>query len=442
LRPVIRRTCEYIRGREVQVLRWVRFDPDLGIIPGGARENLSNLGNEIAPSLHPESHQAVDFVTGNASLYDALRGREDWPESEKRDRILQELLAPILVAYLNRTREIEYEDPTDVKARMDAIVRQVRRIREVRYDEDSFDTIFGQVASELRSRRVPVARLSPIMNVRLDSDPITFRPGLRLRRIESEDGERWINVARPPIATGGMFAALHFQCIVEETWDHDVDGELSAGPSDDAQRVITAVRLIAEQETKITVPFSEHLPLGVLWTRKFGHFGFGPSQGWPGNRLTIEAAKAPGIRTLWAQLRDSINAERLAVARRRWDGADERFRDDDRLIDYWIALESLFSTRDEPTEITYRTSMRIAAFTGETPEERVSVKGLMSKSYQCRSDIVHGKNVTPARLREQVVQTRTYLRRSLLKALGSNAPLDAKGIDSLLLKRPPLPEEH
>ena len=65
---------------------------------------------------------------------------------------------------------------------------------------------------------------------------------------------------------------------------------------------------------------------------------------------------------------------------RRWSSAIERWRGEDRLIDYWVALEALFCPTDNQ-EIKYRASLRIATLLGDTPTRRQELYDAVRHSY-------------------------------------------------------------
>ena len=78
----------------------------------------------------------------------------------------------------------------------------------------------------------------------------------------------------------------------------------------------------------------------------------------------------------------------LDIPIRYFDYAHTRERPEDKLIDYMIAFEGLFIK--EKAELSYRLSLRVAAFLGENPGEKGKIFSLMRKAYKLRSDIVHG----------------------------------------------------
>ena len=96
-------------------------------------------------------------------------------------------------------------------------------------------------------------------------------------------------------------------------------------------------------------------------------------------------------RPLFRRLYDGLAAVMVQadIALRRFDMANERETPEDRVVDYWVALESLFSRRGE-TELRYRFAMRIAYFMEEQSDRRLDLFNRLYDAYQVRSDILHG----------------------------------------------------
>jgi hypothetical protein len=78
----------------------------------------------------------------------------------------------------------------------------------------------------------------------------------------------------------------------------------------------------------------------------------------------------------------------LDIPLRYFNYAHKREKTEDKLIDYMIAFESLFIK--EKAELSYRLSLRVAAFLGGDHTEKGRIFKLMRKAYGIRSDIVHG----------------------------------------------------
>jgi hypothetical protein len=149
------------------------------------------------------------------------------------------------------------------------------------------------------------------------------------------------------------------------------------------------------------------------------------------------------IVAVWNRLQETNVAKELDLSFTRWFGAGDRLHDADRLIDYWIGFESLFSP-DSTQEVKFRASLRIAAYLGETFDERKTIYEDMRLSYDWRSAVVHGnKPETQKKLNNRGTlqitsgRTRAYLRKALLKLLKSEESLriDPKESELLLLQR-------
>jgi hypothetical protein len=80
------------------------------------------------------------------------------------------------------------------------------------------------------------------------------------------------------------------------------------------------------------------------------------------------------------------------VVRRRFNLAQERELNEDRVIDYVICLEALFSEPEEKTEIAYRLGLRAAKFLADHPDSRRALHNFFKESYNVRSAIVHGSH--------------------------------------------------
>jgi hypothetical protein len=168
---------------------------------------------------------------------------------------------------------------------------------------------------------------------------------------------------------------------------------------------------------------------------------WGPSLRLQGLTATIDDSRGTRLINLWQHLQGCPNVEKVALAFKRWSETAERLVNEDKLIDYWVALESLFAS-DSNQEVKFRASLRIAAFLGKTPDKRKEIYTDMRNSYDWRSAIVHGDFRKPNKIKElnkkcplhQITEkTRSYLRESILRFLESNEVLDPTGIELQLL---------
>jgi hypothetical protein len=98
----------------------------------------------------------------------------------------------------------------------------------------------------------------------------------------------------------------------------------------------------------------------------------------------------------------------------RFSSARSRTRPSDRLIDYWIGLESLFSKEGESQELSYKYAIRIAHYVGKDQTSRLDFFSSMTKAYGARSKVVHGKKVKGLQEAERAAER--ALRESLRRA--------------------------
>jgi hypothetical protein len=138
--------------------------------------------------------------------------------------------------------------------------------------------------------------------------------------------------------------------------------------------------------------------------------------------------------TLDASARRLSRSGQLAL--RRYAIAVERSDPFDQLIDFWVGLEALFLP-DGQAELSFRAAIRIAAFLGETGEQRVELQNFVKRSYGLRSKIVHGSlkhtAEADAEVRESAQETGHLLRRALLKVLAAPEQFSPSKIEEELL---------
>lgn len=148
--------------------------------------------------------------------------------------------------------------------------------------------------------------------------------------------------------------------------------------------------------------------------------------------LTIDADDAQTLRSLLGRLRavelaDTEARRRFDLALTRLNTAAQRASIEDRLIDYWIALETLFA-HDGRAEISYRARTRVARYISDNIDERKQIAQTLSRSYDRRSKVVHGDK-PKADLAGLTTETGEILRRALRRMLESGEAIDVEMLD-------------
>ena len=329
--------------------------------------------------------------------------------------------------------------------------RYFHAVKDARFDEEIFSSLANIFLTEIGTQEAQVINITPVIGLSLASDSISVSQDASLRRITDDELEEWINqeelmstVMRMP----NSFLPLRtvdlpsFEYGIETRYEYPL--RLSIGSSmpkvvDDTPKILTALRLMTNK--RMRTPFTQQKTSGVMGFGGFTTYGQAPLL--PGDDTA--SLSEEDERTL-LRIITGINAtgedSLLTLSLRRWDIQSERFRDDDKLLDCWIAFEALV-TPDSNEGLRFRASLRVASFVGEPPAHPTDIYADMKTSYDWRSAIIHGdqdrmrnlEKKTP--LTQVVTRTRGYLQKLLLKVLVMEDPNSFKPseIEKRMLER-------
>jgi len=137
-----------------------------------------------------------------------------------------------------------------------------------------------------------------------------------------------------------------------------------------------------------------------------------------GTTYKITAQEVNGLKEFWSRFKsfNFINNKSLEIAIKRFNYAYERPKSEDKLIDFFVSLEAMFLTGSERTELSYRLSIRIAKFLGDSPTMKNEIFSDIRKAYDVRSEIVHGSSkIKPEKLVEIEPKIEQYTRLAIIK---------------------------
>jgi len=283
-----------------------------------------------------------------------------------------------------------------------------------------------------------------LTSVQMTLPSFTVDNGLVIRQITSDDVEGWINEWALP-SVRGLSDTPNFldpKCALEIHYRESlVEPHRGAflEVEEKKNRLLTALQLVTERN--VHVDFTTKKTASAF--RRHG--GLNQSGMWL-NRLTystlLDLPELNNVKAIYHLLQTSLNVALLNLPIRRFVSASDRISDEDRLIDYWIALESLFG--ESGAEISFSISLRIAGFLRETVESRQQVYDEMRHSYSWRSALVHGntwdqkvgrKLSKKSDLASTTAITRTYLHESIEKLLRMNQGFALNLLDVDLFSR-------
>lgn len=177
-------------------------------------------------------------------------------------------------------------------------------------------------------------------------------------------------------------------------------------------RLITALRLLKKERIGlIRIYYAFALPCRS-WKVIEAPPGTKISEEHLGSSFDLSETDEEELKHLWSLLGRLEGVGYLVVSIRRLNFAYERERLEDRWIDYFISLESLYSKAAELTEVTHRLATRVSrALIDGSLEDKKELRRKIKRWYTIRSKIVHG--IQTSLNTEQLQDLEEVLRRSV-----------------------------
>jgi hypothetical protein len=305
------------------------------------------------------------------------------------------------------------------------------------WDDEAFEEVFADLVRHLERESIPVELIAPLENFESDLGQVKVDQATRIAALDDE-------LAAELLERFGGAGGLGFQHVSAAdllNWSHlirfeTIERHPMAGPPEPARPVIpdlvTALRLL--RESGVRAPFVYRRPLRRTFVAASWGLSHGLTGSWfPfGTNLDFAADDVPVVVALHRRLGEIEHGNdeakrRFELAVGRINTSAERVSTEDRLIDYWIALETLF-VPDSRGEISFRARTRVARFVTADLAERKQISETLSRSYDRRSKIVHGDKPradTPTLTNE----TGELLRRALRKMLEEGEAVDLGELD-------------
>ncbi len=265
----------------------------------------------------------------------------------------------------------------------------------------------------------------PLHNFTSDADVVIFDDRLFLRRLDDVDKD---GLRLPYTGAESSFVAVVTDRIIKN-WTHCVSVRWTDGVAvPDHDRLLTAFGRMNAVVTALHVLHAGQvaLPLNYSWQRNVKRVTAGtlirmlPFQKSPAYHLG--AGELESLQALLVA-HEATTERGYCLATRRLDLSYDRLQEEDRLIDFWIALEALFAPDGRRGEIRYKVSRRIAFGLSDERANRLRIADVVKRSYDARSRIVHGDSI--ANLKSIVDETEEMLRAALrwwLEREGSRNP--------------------
>ncbi len=184
-----------------------------------------------------------------------------------------------------------------------------------------------------------------------------------------------------------------------------------------AQAALLALRLIKENPVGIV---SYHWIIPDQPFRK-GGFSIVLPPDFTGERSVLTQEDAPVLSNLFKKAKKAYENQELTAAITRFEDSYTRLKSEDKLIDYWGALEALFFSlipKEYVSSMGDTVASNIAYYIGNRESERRSIYAFISRSHKARGYFVHGqRGKRPENLDLTIKKTEQYLRTALRKRI-------------------------
>jgi hypothetical protein len=297
------------------------------------------------------------------------------------------------------------------------------------FQQSVFDTTYQAFEDFFHSETFTYRFFAPVTGLKMETEKLEIDPNLAIVRVSEQEKEEFLSEipAFYPInstATTHDSALEYFQEYPKIIGDHDTP--FTEHPLEAVKRkfaeLCSALRLFKQGS----------LAFNHIWMQNttFSLEGIGPTHNpYSAPRLfdsyTLLNAEIADFLAFWQTYRQAVNnpLKRLPGAISRFNFSYERYRPEDRLVDYVVAFEGLLL--GDQQELRYKLALRGAALLSETATERKAIFEELSEAYKQRNNVVHGGshsptitiNQTQIPFCELVDRTQEHLRSAIKKFL-------------------------
>jgi hypothetical protein len=272
------------------------------------------------------------------------------------------------------------------------------------FDEDLFKSLYCDLEHLFYNNGIPFKVVAPLLHFESKLDIMKLNEGLTIRKISEEERKTF-----PRLAEG-----LDLTWIQMEDFEYAIEYNFMQKKSigDSARisindtvvnllnRLVYVMRLFKEGALGfISTIWKPMLRTGIMGGGMFSSF---PPQITYGTKYELDEVEASSFQTFWLMEKwntlETTENKNLNLALRRFNSAYTRRSNDDKLIDYAIAYEALFSQGSKDGDsLTHKLALRFSRLVENDFEKRKEYFTAMKALYGKRSRVVHG-DPTPVAL--------------------------------------------
>jgi hypothetical protein len=291
--------------------------------------------------------------------------------------------------------------------------------------------VLSRLDEYLTSKTCKCRVIAPLLNFTTTAVNIEIQDGIHLRKFTDEDLEDHCRAATLFVDFAYLHRLSSIGFHLETAFEQDRKTGFGMAAGGQYQRrledTLTALRLLHAGAVGFGfIKYEQEALFGkrMGWTTNDGSHGY-----LHGNPYDLREQDLKDLRDIRRNLKHVEQDHRFAIALVRLMGAYSKPFGGERLIDYWIALESLMMP-DAEGELSYRVSLRTARLVADAPD-RGRAYDFLRTSYSERSKFVHGSKASVDA--QKVRATEDYLRRVLLHCVKSHKVPSGPELDSLVL---------
>lgn len=295
------------------------------------------------------------------------------------------------------------------------------------FDEARFDEVYQSFETYLFSETVHYRSFVILRNLEIETEELTLTANLKIRTLSNNEFEKNIRMALLPFSQQSFLSLSPKNLVLERSFTIKKNPEVVMNSPTKEQttetrslftNVINALRLFKKGRVGYDAIFEE-----IISDWEGGGFRISSSPVLPHTfrgMYKLQESEQNDFIEFWHFFKGvdfKALDKNFHIATNRFNSAYERKDPEDRLIDYVIALTSLFSRKKERGLDRYRLSMRVALLLETDSEKRKRVRQEILKIYDKRSAIVHGGEIKKFQkfknLTDLVDKTEEYVRRSI-----------------------------
>lgn len=315
------------------------------------------------------------------------------------------------------------------------------------FDKECFNNMYESFETYLYSKLVPYRVFVIIPNLEIGTEELILDDDLKIKNLSEKEFAELVSALSFPFAGAPPMFLSPKNLALERIFESRKNAEVVINSPTKEQNeetrillsnVIIALRLFKKGGIGYDAIFGQNLS---DW--EGGGFRISSSLYLPhffGAMYKLRKSEENEFIEFWHFLK-SVNHKtldkNLRRAMNRFNSAYERKDPEDRLIDYVIALTSLFSRKDEAGLGRYRLSLRVALLLGKNTSERKKIQQEVLEIYDKRSDVVHGREIRKFHnfkdLKDLTDNAEEYVRRSIRALLQLDVKFGGrkKAIDSI-----------